>query len=1165
MRKLGIYFVIFTLVVSLCPIHPITTYAEDKESKENEELLSDEVNVLSDSDSTEDEIEYKEEEIVLFSEKSEEEIEFFEDIPKQDDEATLTIPDDTEAILLISKEQDNINSEEEDFAFIQYTYIDENTDNKEEITVEGYVHIDHIVPADEALAFKKEREEQELIEEEKNEDAEDEESGIEDEIDVNDQDEINKKENNEEPKSNEDTDVDEDKEANGGKKNEKSEVKKENESTVSKQQTSVQPFATSVLKKGDRAPEVIQLKKDLAKLGFKVPGNGTNYFGVETEKRVKEFQKYYSLSQTGTVNAVTRAKINNQVNSPFQLGKRHNDTLQLKRNLNKTRFGGISITTLYGDFTVTRVKQFQSYYSLKVTGIADEVTRTKIESVINNSFQKGDRHNDIIQLKKNLNKIGFGGISVTTLYGDFTVQRVKEFQKYYGLKVTGIADDITRARIDATANSPYQEGKRHNNTLQLKRDLNKIGFGGISVTTLYGDFTVQRVKEFQKYYGLKVTGIADDVTRKKISATANSPLQNGIRHNETLQLKRDLNKIGFGGISVTTLYGDFTVQRVKEFQMYYGLKVTGIADDVTRAKISTTANSPFQKGKRHNDTLQLKINLNKIGFGGISVTTLYGDFTVQRVKEFQKYYGLKVTGIADEVTREKINSIANNSFQQGDRHNDIIQLKKNLNKIGFGGISVTTLYGSFTAQRVSEFQKYYKLRVTEIADDVTISKINSIANSPFQKGKRHNDTLQLKRDLNKIGFGGISVTTLYGSFTAQRVSEFQKHYGLAVNGIADEVTRAKITDVVKNGGTKPINKTEYTNYNINLNQAVDIQMKQSAPMTDKYRNDAAYVSANYLRIIGTARVSGSTVNVRTAPNTSGSVALQLTTGIPITITGTATGTSLSGNALWYEISQNGEKRYIHSSLTSGVQAEATGSVNVRAGKGTRYHSFGKLKKGERVNIISRGSSWHEISYNSMWREPTRADVRSYLDPSNNDKFQHLRLDSRVGVSASELNKVLSGKGTLAGQGQAFINGASKHGVNEAYLIAHALLETGHGTSNLAKGVQYNGRTVYNMFGIGAVDSNPLNGGAKTAYDNGWFTPAAAIEGGAKWIGDGYIYNEHNQNTLYKMRWNPRMSEGYAFKQYATDIGWAHKQVTQIKNIYNQLNNPSYHYDIPRYR
>jgi len=418
---------------------------------------------------------------------------------------------------------------------------------------------------------------------------------------------------------------------------------------------------------------------------------------------------------------------------------------------------------------------------------------------------------------------------------------------------------------------------------------------------------------------------------------------------------------------------------------------------------------------------------------------------------------------------------------------------------------------------VKEFQQYYGLKADGIADKKTQDKIKSVANSPFQNGKRHDDTPQLKRDLNKIGFGGITVTTLFSDFTEKRVREFQKEYGLVVNGIADEVTLAKIAEVVKNGVGST--KTEYTDYNLTLNQALDIQMDRPTIITDKYKSDPAYVSAKYLDL------------------------------------------SKSGN-----------------------QATVKSNVNVRAGTGTSYHIFGKLKKGDKVKVISKGNNWHEIEY-SVWRNPKRSDMKTYLDPNKNDKFQHLRLDSSVGVSAAQLNKVLSGKGILEGQGQAFINGTKKHGVNEAYLIAHALLETGHGTSTLAKGVEVgkdkNGKlvrvtssnrknltaikTTYNMFGIGAVDSNPLNGGAITAYENGWFSPAAAIEGGAKWIGDGYIYNEHRQNTLYKMKWNPRMSEGYAWKQYATDIAWATKQVTQIKNIYNQLDNPSYHYDIARYK
>ena len=99
-------------------------------------------------------------------------------------------------------------------------------------------------------------------------------------------------------------------------------------------------------------------------------------------------------------------------------------------------------------------------------------------------------------------------------------------------------------------------------------------------------------------------------------------------------------------------------------------------------------------------------------------------------------------------------------------------------------------------------------------------------------------------------------------------------------------------------------------------------------------------------------------------------------------------------------------------------------------------------------------------------------------------------------------------------------------MNEIYLISHALLETGHGTSQLATGVlvsEVGGqpvqpRTVYNMFGIRAFDSCPIQCGSEYAYQQGWFTPEVAIIGGARWIGDGYINDPTNrQDTLYKMK------------------------------------------------
>ena len=105
--------------------------------------------------------------------------------------------------------------------------------------------------------------------------------------------------------------------------------------------------------------------------------------------------------------------------------------------------------------------------------------------------------------------------------------------------------------------------------------------------------------------------------------------------------------------------------------------------------------------------------------------------------------------------------------------------------------------------------------------------------------------------------------------------------------------------------------------------------------------------------------------------------------------------------------------------------------------------------------------------------------------------------------------------------------------------------------------------VYNMFGIGAYDSNPNLYGAQRAYDERWFTPEAAILGGAKFAASNYVNRPSNpQDTLYKMRWNPQSP---ATHQYATDIGWAAKQVPRIRDLYDQVGTYNLTFDIPRYK
>lgn len=203
----------------------------------------------------------------------------------------------------------------------------------------------------------------------------------------------------------------------------------------------------------------------------------------------------------------------------------------------------------------------------------------------------------------------------------------------------------------------------------------------------------------------------------------------------------------------------------------------------------------------------------------------------------------------------------------------------------------------------------------------------------------------------------------------------------------------------------------------------------------------------------------------------------------------------------------------------------------------------------------------------------KADILQYMDPAvfKNDDFgiyQFLNLNYMEGITEEHLNKLLNGKGILSGYGQAFEKACKNSDVSQAYAVSHALLETGNGTSQLAKGVEYEGpegkKIVYNFFGIGAYDSDPVKLGAKRAYELGWFTPELAIEGGVDWIGKQYINSSYKQNTLYKMRWNANNS-GTPVHQYATDVAWAYKQINNMINILRNFPGAKLKFNIPVYK
>lgn len=394
-------------------------------------------------------------------------------------------------------------------------------------------------------------------------------------------------------------------------------------------------------------------------------------------------------------------------------------------------------------------------------------------------------------------------------------------------------------------------------------------------------------------------------------------------------------------------------------------------------------------------------------------------------------------------------------------------------------------------------------------------------------------------------------------------------------------------------GNGVIKNVFYTNYPMTVRDMAKRQYNQIA-LTDFHRYEKAYLPRAWVSVTDNV---GTIVNQdMTVISNVGAALKSSATSSSVTVATIPKGATVQyverASSSWYKVKYGTATGYI--TLSSVV-----GKANILSQPSLTSHPYGQINPGEKVIITGQTGTYYTVSYkrpsghnlrvfDNTWRRASVDDLLPYVDPSQIDAnsrsfYQFLDLSKSAGTTATTLNKVLTSKGTLSGQGQAFVDAASMYGVNEVYLLSHAILETGHGTSLLAKGVPVDkdgnalinssgnriyperpvAATVYNMYGIQATDSNPLGNGAKYAFQQKWFSPKEAIIGGAYWIGASYInHPTYKQNTLYKMRFNPSSPGTH---QYATDIGWAAKQTTSIYNIYQSLDAYTLNFDVPKYQ
>ena len=379
-----------------------------------------------------------------------------------------------------------------------------------------------------------------------------------------------------------------------------------------------------------------------------------------------------------------------------------------------------------------------------------------------------------------------------------------------------------------------------------------------------------------------------------------------------------------------------------------------------------------------------------------------------------------------------------------------------------------------------------------------------------------------------------------------------------------------------------------------------------------YKNTTAYVATRYLDKKSTNTedttqqykeikvVNTDGLNVRKGPSTSYESIGKIDKGTSVEVISESDGWSKINykNTTAYVATRYLDKISSNEQVPPIVGGESTENVSGATiyYKALNYtlqnHVDAQYKKAlEGGNVISSSiSRMSEELTTSMPQSrafvtASKADLEYYLNPknfTNSDKgmMQFLRLDTyKGGITESELNSYLNslpkvnGKNTVFyNQGKAFINAAQKYDIDLVYLVSHAMWETGYGKSVLAQGqtiTSYKGKpldkpvTVYNFFGIGAIDKSANVSGAEASYSNGWTSIEKTIEGSAKWISANYIKSsKYNQNTIYKMKFN----YDYIWHQYATDVNWSNGISGIMNNIISMYDTASnLEFEVPDYK
>jgi len=452
----------------------------------------------------------------------------------------------------------------------------------------------------------------------------------------------------------------------------------------------------------------------------------------------------------------------------LQKGDRGDEVKKVQQGLIEKGLLSGEADGIYGSSTQTAVEQFQEYlYTLgladvAVTGVADEITQTYLETISYNPYETelklGDEGDRVALLQSRLISLNYLAGSADGNFGAKTEEALKLFQKIhkdFGLSQTGVADEATYAILfsadaihaDEVVLRALKDGDTGVAVEKLQQWLQQYGFMTGAADGAYGKKTTQAVKKCQqqmKALGMdvSVTGDADVTTLTFLSEGYDSFLREvslDAEDSEVERVQARLYMLNYMDVLPTGTFGQYTYDALKDFQSDNGLSATGVADRETQLKLFSTETQPAEratrrqlnKGDSGKTVQEMQERLLVWGFLSGVPSADYDNKTIDAIVRMGAYLedqGIMLD-IGDGTTLTPAQQLRildgeidvyQKDVQSGDKGEEVYRVQRRLHTlyyIGAGGVDGKA--GSGLTAAIEKFQENNKLAVTGVADAQT--------------------------------------------------------------------------------------------------------------------------------------------------------------------------------------------------------------------------------------------------------------------------------------------------------------------------------------------------------------------------------------------------------------------------------------------------------------